>query len=70
MARQHIPNANEILSNIAYEGLREYDVFRLTEDLTSNQMKEIENLENKVIAKYKNDYHKFIKEFSKVFEKK
>jgi hypothetical protein len=55
---------------MAYEGLRDYDVYRLTEDLTKEDMQELEALVNKVVSKYKNDYHKFFKEFNKVFEKK
>ena len=59
------------MKDILSIGLREFDVYRLTETLSDNDMIcEIENEHMKVSDKFRAQYLKFVKEFSKLFEKR
>lgn len=68
--RHLFPSAEQTLRDILSTGLREFDVYRITEDLTPATMREIEKEHHKVSEKFRAQYLKFIKEFLKLASRK
>ena len=64
------PQSDIILRDILSVGLRDFDVYHITEGITEDMRPEIEEIQHKVSEKVRATYHKFIKEFMKVYEKR
>lgn len=64
------PHADLLLRDIMSHGLRDFDVYHVSEGLDQAMVSEIEAMHHLVSEKYRNTYFKFIKEFIKHFEKK
>lgn len=64
------PQRDQILKDIEKVGMRDFDVYRLTENLTPELIKEIENEHFKVAEKFRPSYIKFINSFKKHYDKR
>ena len=64
------PQSDIILRDILSVGLRDFDVYHITEGITEDMRPEIEEIQHKVSEKVRATYHKFIKEFMKIYEKR
>mmetsp|Transcript_1954 Transcript_1954/g.3394 ORF Transcript_1954/g.3394 Transcript_1954/m.3394 type:complete len:346 (+) Transcript_1954:397-1434(+) len=58
--RSFFPNTEQLLKEVLSSGLRDYDVFRITESVDAQYMKEIEQEYKKVASKQRGIYQKFI----------
>ena len=59
--RDVFPNGDQIMKDILSQGLREFDVWKISENLAPDLMNEIENDMAKVADKFKGTYGNFIK---------
>ena len=64
------PQSDIILRDILSTGLRDFDVYHITEGITEDMRPEIEEIQHKVSEKVRATYHKFIKEFMKIYDKR
>lgn len=62
-AHTHFPHRDQVLKDIVYNTLRDFDVYRLAEGATMQDLEELENLSEKVAASMRDAYHKFIVAF-------